>query len=78
MGNGDVKRTNLRMLYEDDLSKRIRGEGRITWGNKEGGETAQRPQWGIISTRDFVKAVIQELELTVLIGIEGAIGKGIG
>ena len=42
MGNEDVKRTNLRMLYEDDLSKRIRGEGRITWGNKEGGETAQR------------------------------------
>ena len=36
-----------------------------------------KPQWRRIRTRHFVKVVIQRLELTQLIGIEGAIGEGI-
>ena len=46
-------------------------------GNKEGGQRAQEPQWRRIRTRHFVKVVIQRLELTQLIGIEGAIGESI-
>ena len=77
-GNRNIKRMNVRIPYKKTLvMQRRRRRKNKRGGNKEGGQRAQEPQWRRIRTSHFVMVMMQWLELTQSIGIEGAIGQSV-